>query len=75
MFGFVPSFKRTLHVRSVPVFLDKLSFILARLSSMEFMVIIMHITTQQMKGIFLLLDAVRVILEIAACAGKLKGTG
>jgi len=39
---------------------------------MEFMVIIMHITTQQMKGISLLLDAVRVILEIAACAGKLK---
>ena len=39
---------------------------------MEFMVIIMHITTQQMKGIFLLRDAVRVILETAACAGKLK---
>lgn len=39
---------------------------------MEFMVIIMHITTQQMKRISLLLDAVRVILEIAACAGKLK---
>lgn len=37
---------------------------------MEFEVITMHITTQQMKGMFLLLDAVRVIAEIAACVGK-----
>ena len=39
---------------------------------MGFMVIIMHIMTQQMKGIFLLLLAVGVKVEIAACAGELK---
>ena len=37
---------------------------------MEFMVIIMHIMTQQMKGMLKFLDAVGVTLEIAACAGK-----
>jgi len=42
---------------------------------MEFTAIIMHITTQQMIGIFLLLHAVRVRLVIAACVGKLKGQG
>lgn len=37
---------------------------------MESMVITMHIMTQQMKGMPLSLGAVRVILEIAACAGR-----
>ena len=39
---------------------------------MEFVAIIMHITTQQMKGILILLHAVGKILKTAACAGELK---
>ena len=48
------------------------SFIFGRLSSMESMVITMHIMTQQMKGMPLSLDVVGVILEIAACAGRIE---
>ena len=39
---------------------------------MESMVITMHIMTQQMKGMPLSLDVVGVILEIAACAGRIE---
>ena len=39
---------------------------------MEFVAIITHITTQQMKGILILLHAVGMILKTAACAGGLK---
>ena len=51
---------------------NKLSFIFTRLLCMEFVAIIMHITTQQMKGILILLHAVGKILQTAACAGELK---
>ena len=51
---------------------NKLSFIFARLSCMEFLAIIMPIMTPQMKGILILLHAVGKILQTAACAGELK---